>query len=241
MTEYLHILVFAAHPDDAELGCAGTILKHVALGQKVGIIDLTRGELGTRGTAEIRDSEAEAAGKILGLSVRENMEFRDGFFNIDEAHKLALIAKIRQYRPEIVIANALYDRHTDHGRGGTLVSEACFLSGLAKIETLGPDGSAQQAWRPKVVYRYIQDRHITPDFVIDITEVWEKKKESILAYGSQFFNPNSTEPETYISGSNFLKFIEGRAMEYGHAIGVTYGEGFNVERKVGVNNLDCLI
>ena len=194
----LDILAFGAHPDDVELGCAGTILKEISLGKTVGIIDLTRGELGTRGSAEIRDQEAAAAAKILGVSVRENLNMRDGFFVNDEKHQLEIIKMIRKYKPEIVLCNAIDDRHIDHGKGSKLVSDACFLSGLMKIET-SIDGEKQDAWRPKLVYHYIQWKNIEPDFVVDITGFTDKKIESILAYGSQFYDANSKEPVTPIT------------------------------------------
>jgi bacillithiol biosynthesis deacetylase BshB1 len=232
----LDILVFAAHPDDAELAVAGTILSHIAAGKKVGIIDLTRGELGTRGSAELREKEASAASKVLGISIRENMGFADGFFANDQLNNLALIQMIRKYQPEIVLTNAIEDRHPDHGNGSQLVSRACFLSGLVKIETF-LDGLKQNEWRPKAVYHSIQDRYIKPDFVVDITPYWEKKKEAIKAFQSQFFNPQSKEPETYISKEDFFAFVEARAREMGHSIGVSFGEGFTKERQIGVKDL----
>lgn len=237
----LDILVFAAHPDDAELGCSGTIAKHVSLGFKVGIVDLTQGELGTRGSVELRASEAAAAGKILGLSARENLNLRDGFFINDEAHQLKLVRAIRKYQPEIVIANAVFDRHIDHGKAAMLAYDSCFLSGLAKIITFDENGTEQQAWRPKVVYHYIQSLFIEPDFIVDVSEFWETKLESIRAFKSQFFNPSSSEPETYISKPGFMKMIEARAVEFGHAIGTQYGEGFTVKRFPGVRSLFDLL
>jgi bacillithiol biosynthesis deacetylase BshB1 len=236
----LDILAIAAHPDDVELGCSGTVLSHIAAGKKAGVIDLTQGELGTRGTAQTRKAEAEAASKILGLSVRENMRFADGFFLNDKEHQLALIAAIRKYQPEIVIANAIHDRHTDHGKASQLISDSCFLSGLRRIETLH-EGQSQAAWRPKVVYHFIQDRFIKPDLVVDVTDFWERKIESIKAYKTQFFDPNSTEPLTHISTPEFLNFVEARGREFGHAIGVTYGEGFTTERYIGVRSLFDLL
>jgi N-acetylglucosamine malate deacetylase 1 len=236
----LDILVFAAHPDDAELSCAGTIVSQISKGRKVGIIDLTRGELGTRGSADIRNQEATASAKILGLHVRENAFFADGFFTNDDAHIHELIRFIRKYQPEVVLANAIHDRHPDHGRGSELASRACFLSGLRKIETkLG--NKIQKEWRPKSVYHYIQDRYITPDFVVDISKHWDKKIRSIKAYKSQFHNPDSKEPLTYISDPEFFNFIEARAREMGHAIGVKYGEGFTKEKQVGVRDIFDLI
>lgn len=236
----LDILAFGAHPDDVELGCAGTILKEISLGKKVGVVDLTRGELGTRGSAEIRDREADAAGKILGLSVRENLSFRDSFFVNDEKHQLEIIKMIRKYQPEIVLCNAIDDRHIDHEKGSKLVSDACFLSGLRKIET-SIDGIAQTAWRPKVVYHYIQWKNIEPDFVVDITGFTEKKIEAILAYRSQFYDANSKEPESPITSKNFLESLNYRAQDLGRLIGTEYGEGFTAERYLAVNSLGDLI
>jgi bacillithiol biosynthesis deacetylase BshB1 len=217
----LDILVMAAHPDDAELSCAGTILKHIAEGKKVGIVDFTQGELGTRGTPEIRLKESADATKILGLHARENLCIRDGFFINDEETQLKLIEIIRKYQPEVVLANALEDRHPDHGKGAQLAIDACFLSGLRQIKT-----GDLSAWRPKQVYHYIQDRYLEPDFVIDITAHWDQKEAAIRAFKSQFFDPNSVEPASYISSPDFLNFIQARAMEMGHKIGVKYGEGF---------------
>jgi len=236
----LDILAFGAHPDDVELGCAGTIAKEIALGKKVGIIDLTRGELGTRGSAEIRDQEANTAAKILGVSVRENLNMRDGFFVNDETHQLAVIKMIRKYKPEIVICNAVDDRHIDHGKGSKLVSDACFLSGLMKIETIY-QGEKQGVWRPKLVYHYIQWKNLQPDFVVDITGFNDKRVESILTYSSQFYNPNSDEPETVIASKNFLESLNYRTQDLGRLIGVDYAEGFTVERYLAVNSLGDLI
>ncbi|SHO59992.1 bacillithiol biosynthesis deacetylase BshB1 [Algoriphagus zhangzhouensis] len=232
----LDILVFAAHPDDAELGCSGTIAAHVAKGHKVGIVDFTKGEMGTRGTPELRVKEAEEAGRILGLSARENMGFQDVYYKDDEAHQVELIKMIRKYRPEIVLANAIRDRHPDHGKGGSLATNACFMSGLRKIET-ELDGVAQEAWRPKFVYHYIQNNYIEPDFVMDITPFWDTKVKSILAFQSQFHDPNSKEPESFISTPDFLPFIEARSREMGHKIMKTYGEGFTVEKMIGTDDL----
>ncbi|MFC6877473.1 bacillithiol biosynthesis deacetylase BshB1 [Flavobacterium myungsuense] len=236
----LDILAFGAHPDDVELGCAGTIAKEVALGKKVGIIDLTRGELGTRGSAIIRDQEANAAAKILGVSIRENLNMRDGFFVNDEVHQLEVIKIIRKYKPEIVLCNAIDDRHVDHGKGSKLVSDACFLSGLFKIETQYNEVK-QEAWRPKLVYHYIQWKNLQPDFVVDITGYNDKRVESILAYTSQFYNPNSDEPETPIASKNFLESLNYRAKDLGRIIGVDYAEGFTVERYLAINSLGDLI
>lgn len=231
------ILVFAAHPDDAELSCSGTILAHLALGYKVAVVDLTRGELGTRGSADLRDKEAEEAGKILGVNYRENLGFRDGFFVKNEEHELKIIQTIRKYQPEIVLANALSDRHIDHGRAADLVHDSCFLSGLKKIQT-EYNSIPQEAWRPKKVYHYIQDQLSQPDIVFDISGYFDKKMESILAFKSQFYDPNSNEPITPISSPEFIEFIKGRAVEFGRRIGVKYGEGFQVKTgNIGSKNL----
>lgn len=236
----LDILFFGAHPDDVELGCGATIAKEVSLGKKVGIVDLTRGELGTRGTAEIRDEEAKNAGEVLGVSVRENLAFRDGFFTNDEKHQLEVIKMIRKYRPEIIICNAVDDRHIDHGKGSKLVSDACFLSGLIKIETR-LDGENQDAWRPKLVYHYIQWKDLKPDFVVDVTGFMDKKVESLMAYKSQFFDPNSDEPTTPIATKNFQDSILYRAQDLGRLINSEYAEGFTVERYLAVNSLGDLV
>ena len=235
----LDILAFGAHPDDVELGCSGTIAKEVSLGKKVGIIDLTRGELGTRGSVEIRNSESAKASEILGVSVRENLDMRDGFFINDEAHQLKIIQMLRKYRPEIVLCNAITDRHIDHGKGSKLVSDACFLSGLRQIKT-ELNGEAQEAWRPKVVYHYIQWQNIEPDFVVDISEFIGKKMESVLAYGSQFYDPNSKEPVSPITSKNFLDSVKYRAQDLGRLVGVEYAEGFTTERYLAVNSLGDL-
>ncbi|ALW86213.1 bacillithiol biosynthesis deacetylase BshB1 [Hymenobacter sedentarius] len=237
----LDILALGAHPDDVEMTCSGTLLAAVAAGKKVGIVDLTRGELGTRGTPAIRAAEAAAAAKILGVSVRENLGLQDGFFRNDREHQLPLIAAIRRYQPEIVLANAIHDRHPDHGRAAQLATEACFLAGLRMIETQDQDGTPQAPWRPKHVYHYIQDRAIVPAFVVDVTPYWAKRWESVLAYSSQFFNPASDEPATYLSSQEFSKFMEARARDFGHIIGVEFGEGFTVHRPVGVRELSDLI
>ena len=238
----LDILVFGAHPDDAELGAGATIAKEVAAGKRVGIVDLTRGELGTRGSAELRDKEAAAAAKILGLSVRENLEFADGFLVNDKEHQLKIIQLIRKYRPEIVLCNAIEDRHIDHAKGSSLVSDACFLSGLIKIDTkLDGQDKWQEPWRPKNVYHYIQWKDLRPDFVVDVSGFIEKKTEAILAYSSQFYDPNSNEPDTPISSKNFIDSINYRARDLGRLVGVEYAEGFTAERYVAVSNLDKLI
>lgn len=234
----LDILVLTVHPDDAELGCSGTIMKHVAMGRQVGVIDLTRGELGTRGTVESRAKEAAAAADIMGLALRDNLEMRDGFFRNDEEHQLRIVAEIRKYRPEIVISNALFDRHPDHGRSGDLINDACFLSGLRKIETLA-DGVPQEAYRPRLLLQSIQDHYIKPDIAVDITDFWKKKIAAIKAYRSQFFHEDylSDEPQTYISNPDFFDFVKGRAMEFGKYIGVKYAEGFTCRRLLGVDDL----
>lgn len=236
----LDILAFGAHPDDVELGCAGTISKEVALGKKVGIVDLTRGELGTRGSAEIRDQEAANAARILGVAVRENLQFRDGFFVNDEAHQLEVIKMIRKYQPDIVLCNAVDDRHIDHAKGSQLVSDACFLSGLMRIET-SVEGELQKAWRPKVVYHYIQWKNLVPDFVVDITGYVEQKTAAILAYKSQFYDPNSKEPESPISSKNFLESLNYRSRDLGRLTGLEHAEGFTVERYLAVNSLSDLM
>ncbi|MBS1680419.1 MAG: bacillithiol biosynthesis deacetylase BshB1 [Bacteroidetes bacterium] len=236
----LDILVLAAHPDDAEISCGGTIAKHIALGKKVGVADLTRGELGTRGSAEIRDREASEAAKVLGLSVRENIGLRDGYFQNSEADQLKVIAVIRKFRPEIILTNAVHDRHPDHGRAAQLVYDSTFLSGLVKIETKEND-MVQSPWRPKAVYHFIQSLYIKPDFVVDVSDYWNKKIDSLRAYKSQFYDPNSSEPETFISDPGFMKLIEARGHEYGYNIGVKYGEGFTVQRHPGVKNLFDLL
>lgn len=232
----LDILAFGSHPDDVELGCGGTLVKHISLGKKVGIIDFTRGELGTRGTVKIRDEEAKASAEILGAAVRENLNFKDGFFTNDKTHQLELVKVIRRFQPEIVLANAIYDRHPDHGKAAALAFQACFLSGLSKVET-AHNGNSQQAWRPKVLYHYIQSQWISPDVIVDVSEYWEKKMQAVKAFKSQFHDPNSKEPETYISSQGFMKMLEARGVELGHAIGVRYGEGFTTRRTIGVNTL----
>jgi len=236
----LDILAFGVHPDDVELGCSGTILAALAEGKKVGIIDLTRGELGTRGTAETRKQEAAAAAKILGVQVRENLGMADGFFQNDEAHQRLVIEVIRKYQPEIILANAPEDRHPDHGRSAKLVSDAAFLSGLRKIETKH-DGVAQTAWRPTYVFHYIQDRFIQPSFVVDITAYMDKKIESVLAYTTQFNSTSGDEPQTYISTPQFLETVKARAMMLGKRIGVGYAEGYITEKIIGINSFDAII
>ena len=232
----LDILVFAVHPDDAELGCSGTILKHMAAGRKVGIIDFTRGELGTRGTVETRDQESADATKILGLHVRENLEMRDGFFKNDEEHQLKIIQIIRKYTPEMVLSNALHDRHPDHGRAADLVYDALFLSGLAKVTT-SSEGVEQVAFRPRLLLQFIQDRYIKPDILIDISDFWDKKLECIHAFKTQFSNPDNDEQETYISSPEFLRSIEARSREFGKSIGAVHAEGFTSRKLLGVDDL----
>ncbi|WP_026464488.1 bacillithiol biosynthesis deacetylase BshB1 [Adhaeribacter aquaticus] len=237
----LDILAFAAHPDDIELGCAGTLISHIKLGKKVGVVDLTKGELGTRGTPEIRLQESEAATKLLGIHARVNLGLADGFFRSDKESLLQVVKVIRTFQPEIVIMNAIHDRHPDHGRGSDLVREACFLAGLKQIKTQEETGADQEAWRPKNMYHYIQDRYIQPDLIVDITDYWDQKVATIKAFKSQFYDPSNTTPNTYISNPDFLKFIESRAREMGHAIGTTFGEGFTKEKHIGVKNLFDLI
>lgn len=233
------ILAFAAHPDDIELSASGTIMKHIAMGKTVAIVDLTQGELGSRGTIESRYAEAEEASKIMGLSARVNLKMEDGFFEINQENKLKIVEQIRFFQPDIILANAISDRHPDHGRGSQLVSEACFLSGLLKIET-NYNGHLQDKWRPSKVYHYIQDRYVKPDFVVDISDHIDEKIKSILAYKTQFFNPNDNGPKTPISGKDFLEFLKGRWREFGRAISVDYAEGFTVERTLGVDDITKL-
>lgn len=232
----LDILAIGVHPDDVELSASGTILKHIALGKTVGILDLTRGELGTRGSAALRTQEANRSAKILGVSVREQLNMADGFFENNEAHQKQIIQIIRKFQPEIVLCNAVSDRHPDHGRAAKLTSDACFYSGLIKIETK-EEGKTQTAWRPKAVYHYIQDQFIEPDFVVDITSYMDKKMESILAFSSQFYDPNSREPETPISSKSFMENVKAKATLFGRAINCNYAEGFTVNRYIGVENL----
>ena len=236
----LDILAFGAHPDDVELGCGGTLAKEISLGKKVGIIDLTRGELGTRGSVETRDNESKIASKILGISIRENLNFRDGFFNNDELHQMQVIKYIRKYKPEIILCNAQDDRHIDHPKGASLVSDSCFLSGLSKIKTKLNDVS-QNEWRPKNVYHYIQWKNSSPDFIVDISGFIDAKLGAIKAYSSQFYNPNSEEPETLISKKNFLNDVINRSADLGRLIGVNNAEGFTSSKLIGVNRLDNLI
>lgn len=240
MDAQLDILAFGAHPDDVELSCGGTIAKEVSLGKKVGIVDLTRGELGTRGNAEIRDRESKQAASILGVSTRENLGFRDGFFRNDEAHQLEIIKILRKYKPKVVLCNAQTDRHIDHGRAASLVHDACFLSGLRKIETVIND-KPQKIWRPSQVYHYMQWNNDPCDFVVDVSEFMDKKMESILAYSSQFYDKKSNEPETPISSQQFLDSIQNRAADLGRIIDVRYAEGFTTQRQLGVAQISDLI
>lgn len=230
------ILAIGAHPDDVELGCGATIAKEIANGKKVGILDLTRGELGTRGTAEIRDKEAAKAAEILGVTFRKNLGFLDGFLVNNPASQLEIIKIIRKFKPEVVFCNAIDDRHIDHPKASKMVTDACFLSGLRKIESIF-EGNNQDAWRPKNVYHYMQWKNITPDFVVDVTGFMEKKMEAILAYESQFYDPKADEPETPISSQNFLDSLTYRARDLGRLTGVEYAEGFNVERYITVNSV----
>lgn len=236
----LNILAIGTHPDDVELGCAATIAKEISLGKKVGILDLSRGELGTRGSAATRAIEARNASKILGVKVRENLGFADGFFENNKEHQLEIIKIIRKYRPEIILCNAIEDRHIDHAKGSKLVSDACFLSGLEKIET-ELNGEKQDSWRPKHVYHYIQWKNLEPDFVVDVTGFIETKLKAVKAYSSQFYDPESEEPSSPISSKNFIESITYRARDLGRLIGTEYAEGFTTERVVAVNFFDNLI
>lgn len=239
----LDILAIGVHPDDVELGCSGTIINEIKNGKKVGVIDLTQGELGTRGSIESRYEEAARAADIMGLSVRENLKMRDGFFLNDEAHQLLLIRAIRKFQPEIILSNALEDRHPDHGRAGKLIADASFLAGLAKIGTIDQGGQPQERWRPKYILHYIQDRLHEPDLIIDISEVFEQRMRAIEAYSTQFYNPEmETEgPRTYISTPDFRESVVARARMLGKRIGVRYGEGFTTQKSIGIRTLDALI
>ncbi|MEJ6777116.1 MAG: bacillithiol biosynthesis deacetylase BshB1 [Crocinitomicaceae bacterium] len=236
MIEKLDILVFSAHPDDAELSCSGTIMKHIDAGLKVGIIDLTQGEMGSRGTIETRYAEAEASSNLLGVHARVNLKLADVFFEINKENKRLIVEQIRRFQPSVVLANAISDRHPDHARAGQLVSEACFLSGLRKFETMW-DNDTQVATRPKAVYHYIQDYYIKPDFVVDISSYVDRKMEVIKTFKTQFFDPESKEPQTPISGEDFFDFITSRMIQFGRPIGANFAEGFTVERFPGVENL----
>lgn len=238
----LDLLAIGVHPDDVELGCSGTLINEIRNGKTAGIIDLTQGELGSRGTIETRYAEAARAAEIIGVAVRDNLKMRDGFFRNDEAHQLELIRVIRRYRPEVVIGNILKDRHPDHGRAGQLISDACFLSGLRRIETTDADGKAQEKWRPKYYLQYLQDWYHEPDFLVDISDVFEQRMDSIRAYSTQFNSSSDTDgPQTYISTPDFLESVIARARMLGKRIGVKYAEGFVSEKKIGIKNLDSLI
>ncbi len=237
----LDILAFGVHPDDVELSCSGTILASIHQGKKVGIVDLTRGELGTRGSAEIRDREAADAAKILGVHHRENLRMADGFFTHSEENLRKIIVVLRKFRPSVILANAVEDRHPDHGRSAKLIADAAFLAGLQKIETVDEKGNPQQAFRPTQVFHYIQDRVLTPDFVFDVTPYYETKMESIRAYTTQFYSAESNEPSTYISSPQFLETVKGRDMMMGKKIGVLYGEGFITEKTVGILDFNHII
>lgn len=237
----LDILAIGVHPDDVELGCSGTILNEIAAGKKVGIVDMTQGELGTRGTIETRYQEAAKAAMLLGVQVRENLKMRDGFFENNEENKLNLITAIRKYQPQIIIGNVLHDRHPDHGRAGKMIAECCFLSGLAKIETSAENGTKQEKWRPSYLLHYIQDWYHEPDLLIDISDVFEQRMKAIEAYSTQFNSLDNNEPQTYISTPDFLESVIARARMFGKRIGVKYAEGFISEKKIGIRNLDSLI
>jgi len=234
------ILAIAAHPDDIEISASGTLMKHLSLGKKVAIIDLTEGELGSRGTIETRREEATASSKILGIENRVNLQMPDGFFELSKENKLKLITQIRRFKPDVVLANALSDRHPDHGRAAQLVNDVCFLSGLVKIKTEW-ENKIQDPWRPKLLFHYIQEVYRKPDFVVDITPFVDKKIESIQAFKTQFFDPNSNEPNTPISGKEYFDFLKGRWMDFGKSIGVQYAEGFNVSRPIGVEDMTELL
>jgi len=236
----LDILAFGAHPDDVEISCSGTIIVHIKKGYKCGVVDLTRGELGTRGNAETRDAEAKHATEIMGIHLRENLGMEDGFFLNDKSNQLKIVAIIRKYKPEIILCPAITDRHPDHSRAAALVSTSIFLAGLQKVITT-LDEKIQERWKVKAHYHYLQDRHIKPDIAIDISSVWQKKMESVKAFTTQFYDPASTEPETEISRKDFLEFLSGRAMEMGRPLGVQYAEGFTSPRLPGVTDLFDLL
>ena len=239
----LDILAIGAHPDDVELGCSGTLINEIRNGKKVGVIDLTEGELGSRGNVETRYEEAAKASMIMGIHVRENLKMADGFFKNDEENQRKLIIELRKYQPEIVIGNSLDDRHPDHGKAAKLIADACFLSGLRKVETKDESGNEQEAWRPKYVFHYIQDRYHEPDFIVDITNVFEQRMEAVKAYTSQFYNPENEDdgPQTYISTPDFLESVVARARMIGKKIGVKYAEGYNTEKSIGISSLDAFI
>ena len=237
----LDILAIGSHPDDVELGCSGTLISEARRGKKVGIVDLTQGELGTRGTIETRYLEAADAAKVMGLAVRENLKMRDGFFRNDEEHQKQLIQVIRKYKPEIVIGNILEDRHPDHGRAGWLIYDACFFSGLRQIKTFDERGQEQEKWRPKMLLHYIQDRFFEPDIILDVTDVWEQRTEAIKAYRTQFLPDASSDPQTYISSPDFMEALTARARLLGKRIGVKYAEGFLSKKSIGLKSLDALV
>lgn len=238
------LLAIGVHPDDIELSCSGTVLRHIEQGKTVGLLDLTRGELGSRGSAEIRDREAAEAARLMGAAFRDNLGMADGFFEYTRENLLAIIRVIRRCQPEIVLLNAVRDRHPDHGRAAKLQADACYYSGLVKIETFEDDGTAQEKWRPRAVYHYIQDRHLNPDFVVDISEFIDRKMEVVSAFSSQFYNPEATEysdePQTPISGKQFFDYLRATAATYGRVAGYDYAEGFNVSRTPGVQDLFTL-
>jgi bacillithiol biosynthesis deacetylase BshB1 len=237
----LDVLAIGVHPDDVELGCSGTLINEVRRGKIVGIVDLTEGELGTRGTVEARYKEAADAAAIIGAAARENLKMRDGFFKNDEEHQLNVIRVLRKYRPEVVFANILEDRHPDHGRAGQLVYDACFLSGLRQVKTIDDTGGEQERWRPKYLFHYLQDRFYEPQFIVDVTQSFEQRMASIKAYTTQFYNPDSTEPATYISNPDFLEGIIARARLLGKRIGVQFAEGFVTKKSIGIANLDAFV
>lgn len=234
------ILAFGVHPDDVELGCSGTLVASVAQGKTIAVVDLTRGELGTRGTVETRDKEAANAATIMGVHARENLNMPDGFFMNDETSIRKVITVIRKYQPEIILCNAPEDRHPDHGRSSALVSDAAFLSGLRKIKT-DYDGKAQEHWRPSYVFHYIQDRYLKPDFLFDISDAYEQKIKAVLCYTTQFNTTDKSEPETYISNPDFLEVIKARALMFGKRIGVKYAEGYLTTKMIGVKSFDAFI
>ncbi len=239
----VHSLAIGVHPDDVELSCSGVIINEIKAGKKVAVVDMTQGELGTRGTVDSRYQEAATAAMIMGVHARENLKMRDGFFVNDEENKLKLITAIRKYQPEIIFANALEDRHPDHGRAGKMIAECAFLAGLSKIETKDEAGNVQEKWKPAYVLHYIQDWFREPDFIVDISDVFEQRMEAIAAYGTQFHNPadKSGEPQTYISTPDFYESVIARARMIGKRIGVKYAEGFNTEKTIGIRSLDSLV
>lgn len=241
----LDILAIGVHPDDVELGCSGTLINEIKSGKKTGIVDLTQGELGTRGTIHTRYEEAAEAARIIGVDIRENLKMRDGFFENDEENKMKLISTIRKYRPDIVIGNTLHDRHPDHGRAGKMIADCCFLSGLSKVRTVDEEGNQQEKWRPAYVLHYIQDWYHEPDILVDISDVFEQRMKSIEAYSTQFHsasvNGKDEEPQTYISTPDFIESIIARARMFGKRIGVKFAEGFTCEKKIGIRSLDSLI